>query len=59
VTVRYRPGSETVDQTAAQGMVRDRLLAAGEERFPYMNHIYPDIRLLPTTRRKTCGLRRD
>jgi len=42
VTVRYRSGTDTVNQTKAQGMVRERLQEAGEERFPYMNHIYPD-----------------
>ncbi|HEX5846546.1 MAG TPA: hypothetical protein VFY53_09790 [Rhodoplanes sp.] len=42
VTAHYRPGTDTVDQTAALSTVRDRLLAAGENRFPYMNHVYPD-----------------
>jgi len=42
VTVSYRPGTETVDQAAALKAVRDHLLAVGEERFPYMNHRYPD-----------------
>jgi hypothetical protein len=42
VTVHYRPSTDTVDQAAALKAVRDRLLAIGEERFPYMNHHYPD-----------------
>ena len=42
VTVRYRPGLDPIDPTKAQGLVRDRLLAAAEKRFPYMNYIYPD-----------------
>lgn len=42
VTVRYRLGTDTVDQTAALNTVRDRLLAAGEERFSYIIHVYPD-----------------
>jgi hypothetical protein len=42
VTVYYRAGTEMVDQTAALSTVRDRLLAFGEERFPYMHHVYPD-----------------
>jgi hypothetical protein len=42
VTVHYRPGLDPIDPTKAQGLVRDRLLAAGEKRFPYMNYDYPD-----------------
>jgi hypothetical protein len=42
VTVHYRSGTDTVDQTAALSSVRDRLRTAGENRFPYMNHVYPD-----------------
>jgi phenylalanyl-tRNA synthetase alpha subunit len=42
VTVHYRPGIDTVDQTAALSSVRDGLRTAGEDRFPYMNHVYPD-----------------
>jgi hypothetical protein len=42
VTVQYRSGTDTVDQTAVLSAVRDLLVAAGEKRFPYIKHVYPD-----------------
>ncbi len=42
ITVYYRSGVNEVDQAKALSAVRDRLLATGEKRFPYLNHVYPD-----------------